>query len=117
MEARCASRASRTSATRWPSPSCWPICAWRRERSRLASRLGIYRFKSELEDLAFKYLDPDQYREIHDKLSAVEEERAEFLRRVITILQERLTESGIRATITGREKHLYSIYHKMIAKD
>jgi GTP diphosphokinase / guanosine-3',5'-bis(diphosphate) 3'-diphosphatase len=83
----------------------------------LASRLGIYRFKSELEDLAFKYLEPEQYREIYTRLSALEEERAEFLRRVVTILQERLAEADIKAVITGREKHLYSIYHKMIEKD
>jgi RelA/SpoT family (p)ppGpp synthetase len=83
----------------------------------LASRLGIYRFKSELEDLAFKYLEPEDYGEIYTKLNALEEERAEFLRRVVTILQERLAEADIRAVITGREKHLYSIYRKMIEKE
>jgi RelA/SpoT family (p)ppGpp synthetase len=83
----------------------------------LASRLGIYRFKSELEDLAFKYLEPDHYREIHTRLAALEEERAEFLGRVVKILHERLAEADIKAVITGREKHLYSIYHKMIEKE
>ena len=83
----------------------------------LASRLGIYRFKSELEDLAFKYLEPEQFREIHARLTALEEERAEFLNRVILILQERLAEADIKAIITGREKHLYSIYRKMVEKD
>jgi GTP diphosphokinase / guanosine-3',5'-bis(diphosphate) 3'-diphosphatase len=83
----------------------------------LASRLGIYRFKSELEDLAFKYLEPERYEEIHSRLAALEVERNEFLTRAISILQERLAEADIRAIITGREKHLYSIYRKMIEKD
>ncbi len=79
----------------------------------LASRLGIYRFKSELEDLAFMYLEPQKYREIANRLAALEEERSQYLARVIAILQERLLEAAIEARISGREKHLYSIYKKM----
>ncbi|MEP7198193.1 MAG: bifunctional (p)ppGpp synthetase/guanosine-3',5'-bis(diphosphate) 3'-pyrophosphohydrolase, partial [Chloroflexota bacterium] len=83
----------------------------------LASRLGIYRFKSELEDLAFKYLEPDHYQDVFRQLAALEEERSQYLARVIEILQERLQEADIKAVITGREKHLYSIYQKMVEKD
>ncbi|TMC48045.1 MAG: bifunctional (p)ppGpp synthetase/guanosine-3',5'-bis(diphosphate) 3'-pyrophosphohydrolase, partial [Chloroflexi bacterium] len=83
----------------------------------LASRLGIYKFKSELEDLAFKYLEPQHYAEVASRLAADEAARSEYLRRVINILHERLAEPGIKAQITGREKHLYSIYNKMVEKD
>ncbi len=83
----------------------------------LASRLGIYKFKSELEDLAFKYLEPQRYLEVSSRLAAHEAERSQYLQRVINILHERLDEAGIRAQITGREKHLYSIYKKMVQKD
>ncbi|MBI1800638.1 MAG: bifunctional (p)ppGpp synthetase/guanosine-3',5'-bis(diphosphate) 3'-pyrophosphohydrolase [Chloroflexi bacterium] len=82
----------------------------------LASRLGIYRLKSELEDLAFQYLEPERYQEIAAHLSAQEEERSIYLARVISILGDRLQEAEIAASITGREKHIYSIHKKMTQK-
>ncbi|MBI5879510.1 MAG: bifunctional (p)ppGpp synthetase/guanosine-3',5'-bis(diphosphate) 3'-pyrophosphohydrolase [Chloroflexi bacterium] len=83
----------------------------------LASRLGIYKFKSELEDLAFRYLEPEAYQDLATRLISLEEERVQFLQRVIDTLQERLAESDIKAVISGREKHLYSIHRKMVEKD
>ncbi|MCA1554057.1 MAG: bifunctional (p)ppGpp synthetase/guanosine-3',5'-bis(diphosphate) 3'-pyrophosphohydrolase, partial [Chloroflexi bacterium] len=83
----------------------------------LASRLGIFKFKSELEDLAFKYLDPERYQEVAVRLAALEEERSQYLQRVIGILRERLDDAGIHAHFSGREKHLFSIYKKMVQKD
>ncbi len=83
----------------------------------LANRLGIYKFRSELEDLAFKYLEPEHYEEVASRLAEREAERTEYLQRVISILRERLQESDIHAHISGREKHLYSIYKKMVQKD
>jgi GTP pyrophosphokinase len=82
----------------------------------LANRVGIYRFKSELEDLAFKYLQAQEYQEIAQRLAESEPEREEFLTRVIQILQTRLDDAGVDCRIRGREKHIYSIYRKMLAK-
>jgi guanosine-3',5'-bis(diphosphate) 3'-pyrophosphohydrolase len=82
----------------------------------LANRLGIWQLKWQLEDLSFRYLDPDSYHEIAQLLAARRAERAAYLEQVIALLKERLAREGIRARITGRPKHLYSIYHKMVEK-
>lgn len=80
----------------------------------LANRLGIGRFKWELEDLAFKYLEPEQYRQIQLFVSEKRIDREERIERIIEILRQRLTEVGIRVLeLQGRPKHLYGIYHKM----
>jgi GTP pyrophosphokinase len=80
----------------------------------LANRLGIGRFKWELEDLAFKYLEPEQYRQIQLLVSEKRADREERIERIMEILRERLTQVGIRVVeIQGRPKHLYGIYHKM----
>jgi len=84
--------------------------------SPLASRLGIWQLKSELEDLAFKYLDPDNYHRVVQLLSEQREQREQYLDRVIAILSHRLEREGIEAQITGRPKHIYSIYRKMRSK-
>ncbi len=81
--------------------------------SPLAHRLGIYMIKWELEDLAFRYLQPDDYFELVDKLAKKRREREKFINRIIWILQDYLSESSIEAEIQGRPKHLYSIYNKM----
>ncbi len=81
--------------------------------SPLAHRLGIYMIKWELEDLAFRYLQPDDYFELVDKLAKKRREREKFINRIIWILQDYLSEAGIEAEIQGRPKHLYSIYNKM----
>jgi guanosine-3',5'-bis(diphosphate) 3'-pyrophosphohydrolase len=82
----------------------------------LANRLGIWQLKWQLEDLAFRYLDPDTYYQIAQLLAERRAERAAYLERVIDLLKRRLDREGIRARITGRPKHLYSIYTKMQEK-
>jgi GTP pyrophosphokinase len=79
----------------------------------LAHRLGIYKIKWELEDLAFRYLNKQEYYYLVDKLSKKRREREDFIGRMIEILKEKITEAGIAADISGRPKHLYSIYNKM----
>ncbi len=81
--------------------------------SPLAHRLGIYMIKWELEDLAFRYLQPDDYFQLVDKLAKKRREREKFINRIIWILQDYLSEASIEAEIQGRPKHLYSIYNKM----
>lgn len=80
----------------------------------LANRLGIWRFKWELEDLAFKYLEPEAFRQIQQLVSEKRTAREERLAKVAEGLRQRLAEAGIRCLdISGRPKHLYSIYQKM----
>ncbi|MGM0651282.1 MAG: RelA/SpoT family protein [Bacillota bacterium] len=79
----------------------------------LAHRLGIYMIKWELEDLAFRYLQPDDYFKLVEKLHKKRRERENFINRIIWILQDYLSEAKIEAEIQGRPKHLYSIYNKM----
>jgi len=79
----------------------------------LAHRLGIYMIKWELEDLAFRYMQPDEYFQLVDKLAKKRRERENFINRIIWILQDYLSEASIEAEIQGRPKHLYSIYNKM----
>jgi GTP pyrophosphokinase len=83
----------------------------------LANRLGIRQVKSELEDLAFKYIDPEHYGEIEQRLVAEGEERERYIERVTTELRRALENAGIKATISGRWKHMYSIYRKMERKE
>jgi len=82
----------------------------------IANRLGIWQLKWQLEDLSFRYLDPQKYHEIAGLLVDRRAERAEYLERVVALLREKLTAEGINARITGRPKHIYSIYRKMLAK-
>ncbi len=80
----------------------------------LAHRLGIGRFKWELEDLAFKYIEPDAYRQIQDLVAEKRGDREARLAKVTEVLKARLEQAGIRYTdISGRPKHLYGIYQKM----
>lgn len=79
----------------------------------LAHRLGIYKVKWELEDLAFRFLEPERYYNLVDRLVKKREDREEFISRVINKLKERLEDVGIEADIQGRPKHLYGIYEKM----
>lgn len=79
----------------------------------LANRLGIYSLKWELEDLSFKYLCPEEYHEIVTGLDRKREERLTFINKIQQDLQEQLKIQGIKADVTGRAKHLYSIYRKM----
>ena len=80
----------------------------------LANRLGIGRFKWELEDLAFKYLEPEAYREIQSLVAEKRGDREARLEKVSEMLRDRLTNIGACVKeITGRPKHLYGIYQKM----
>ena len=83
----------------------------------IAHRLGMQRLKWELEDTSLKYLDPIGYQEIADELAARSSAHEEFLSGIQKRIQERLDEEGIRCTIYGRVKHIYSIYRKMYAQN
>ncbi|MGQ9489744.1 MAG: RelA/SpoT family protein [Anaerolineae bacterium] len=82
----------------------------------LASVLGMYQLKWELEDLAFRYLEPEIYVKIATDLAEQREKREAYIARVIEILHKELEKHGISATIKGRPKHIYSIYRKMKRK-
>ena len=79
----------------------------------LAHRLGIYQIKAQLDDLAFKYIYPQQYREISQKVAQTRAERQQEVLQLVHILKERLWERGVHADVMGRPKHLWSIYRKM----
>ncbi|MEX7540107.1 bifunctional (p)ppGpp synthetase/guanosine-3',5'-bis(diphosphate) 3'-pyrophosphohydrolase, partial [Acinetobacter baumannii] len=85
--------------------------------SPLAHRLGIAQLKWELEDLAFRYLAPDRYKEIASLLNEKRLEREHYIQFVIDRLKSELAAHGIEAEITGRAKHIYSIYRKMKSKN
>ncbi len=82
----------------------------------LANRLGIWQLKWELEDLAFRFTDPDTYKEIASALQEKRGERESFIADVQATLQEELWNHGIHAKIAGRPKHIYSIWRKMQRK-
>lgn len=79
----------------------------------LAGRLGIYKIKSELEDLALYHLDRTAYAHIKDKIAEKKAQRDGRVAMVMSLLSQHLKESKIKATVEGRSKHFYSIYHKM----
>ncbi|MDG6772932.1 bifunctional (p)ppGpp synthetase/guanosine-3',5'-bis(diphosphate) 3'-pyrophosphohydrolase [Thiomicrorhabdus sp. ZW0627] len=82
----------------------------------LANRLGIAQLKWELEDLSFRFLEPDQYREIAQQLDSNRLGREAYIDSVIEILKTLLESQNIEAKITGRPKHIYSIWKKMQRK-
>ncbi len=82
----------------------------------LAYRLGLYAIKTELEDLSLKYMYPEQYAEIEAKMDATAAERNEFIERFIQPIKDKLSESGIEFSISGRVKTVYSIWSKMQRK-
>ena len=79
----------------------------------LANRLGVYSLKWELEDLSFKYLYPEEYRELVEGIDKKREERLKFIDLILDQIKVELKKQKIEAEITGRAKHLYSIYRKM----
>lgn len=83
----------------------------------LANRLGVWQLKWELEDLAFRYLEPRAYREIAGQLAERRTERARRVASAQEQLQEKLKEMGLKGEVTGRPKHIYSIYRKMQRKN
>ncbi len=79
----------------------------------LANRLGMYSLKWELEDLSFKYLYPEDFKEIVEGIDRKREQRLEFIEKIMDDIKLELKKEKIEAEITGRAKHLYSIYRKM----
>jgi GTP diphosphokinase / guanosine-3',5'-bis(diphosphate) 3'-diphosphatase len=82
----------------------------------LANRLGIWRIKWELEDLAFRYINPEKYKEIAENLAERREDREHQIDRILAKLKALLDQSSIHVEISGRPKHIYSIYRKMVEK-
>jgi len=83
----------------------------------IASRLGIYTIKKELEDLAFQYLFPDKYTKINKKIRSGHKEREVYVKRVKHILHKKMAKANIKCHILGRHKHVFSIYQKMIQQN
>ncbi len=81
-----------------------PICA----------RLGISKIRYEMEDLCLMYLHPNEYEDLSSKINLKKQERASQVDKIVKELSENITNAGIKATIEGRSKHLFSIYRKMV---
>jgi guanosine-3',5'-bis(diphosphate) 3'-pyrophosphohydrolase len=82
----------------------------------LAGRLGMFRVKAELEDLAFFYLEPEAYQQIQEGLILKKGEREKYVEEICELLREKLVEHGLQGEVSGRLKHIYSIYRKLQAQ-
>ena len=82
----------------------------------IANRLGIHQFKWELEDMAFRYLEPQVYLKIAKSLATKRDQRKACIDNFILLLQQRLSSDSINSEIYGRPKHIYSIWKKMLRK-
>ncbi len=82
----------------------------------LANRLGVWQIKWELEDLSFRFLEPETYKRIAKMLDERRSEREKFIETTMVRLKAQLTNAGIQAEVQGRPKHIYSIWNKMRAK-
>jgi len=85
--------------------------------SPLAHRLGIHHIKTELEERGFEALYPNRYNVLKKVIKAARGNRKEMIQRILSEIEGRLKEAGIICSVQGREKHLYSIYYKMIQKE
>ena len=83
----------------------------------IAMRLGISKIKVELDDLSLKYLKPDVYYDLVDKIALRKSAREDFVNRIVEEVKEHLKTSGIDAQVAGRVKHFFSIYKKMVNQD
>ena len=83
----------------------------------LAHQLGLYNIKSEMEDIYFRFAEPEQYRAITRKLKATEKDRTRLMNEFIKPLEDELSEAGIRYKLKMRTKTAYSIYRKMLKQD
>ena len=79
----------------------------------LANRLGLYSIKAELEDLGFKYMYPEKYYELVESINKKKDERLSFIDKIMDDIRVQLKKQRVDAEVTGRAKHLYSIYRKM----
>ncbi|MEO8144591.1 MAG: bifunctional (p)ppGpp synthetase/guanosine-3',5'-bis(diphosphate) 3'-pyrophosphohydrolase [Betaproteobacteria bacterium] len=84
--------------------------------SPLANRLGVWQLKWELEDLSFRYIEPELYRKIAQMLDQKRVEREEYIENSIQVLLKELQKLNLKAEVTGRPKHIYSIWNKMRTK-
>ena len=82
--------------------------------SPIAHRLGISKIKVELDDLALKYLEPDVYYDLAEKISLKKDSREAFVRGIVEEVSEHMKNAGIEAKVDGRVKHFFSIYKKMV---
>jgi GTP pyrophosphokinase len=82
----------------------------------LANRLGIWQIKWELEDLALRYLEPEAYQSLVIQLAEKREDRERYIQRIVTLLVTELKKAGVEATVSGRPKHINSIWRKMQRK-
>src|SRR3954471_8083808 len=113
--------ASRTQTLRWFARNEHPErAAYARESldiySPLANRLGVFQLKWELEDLSFRFLEPELYKRIAGMLDEKRLEREHYIRRAVGALGRELEAAGVRGEIHGRPKHIYSIWNKMRTK-
>lgn len=83
----------------------------------LANRLGLHRLKLELEDLSLRYLKPDMYNQLCSGVERYQVRGKEYIEKVIVLLEEMLQENDIPGRVSGRTKHIYSIYHKMVQQN
>ena len=83
----------------------------------LAHRLGIHWMKSELEDLSFRHLKPEMYEKIKRQVNKKKKERELYIKRVVGLIEDELEKHKLRAKVSGRPKHFYSIFHKMEQQD
>jgi len=83
----------------------------------LANRLGVWQLKWELEDLSFRYLEPELYKKIAGMLDERRVEREQYIARSIAMLEQELTAANVKAEFSGRPKHIYSIWNKMRSKE
>ncbi|MFJ0673790.1 bifunctional (p)ppGpp synthetase/guanosine-3',5'-bis(diphosphate) 3'-pyrophosphohydrolase, partial [Bordetella bronchiseptica] len=113
--------ASRLQSLRWHAETRTPCAAgFARETldlyTPLANRLGIWQLKWEMEDLAFRFLEPERYKQIAHLLEEKRVEREAFIAEAIARMQEALARAGVVAEVSGRPKHIYSIWNKMRLK-
>ena len=106
--------ASATNAPGWSADECRVLAEEAREiYAPLAGRLGMGRVESELEDLAFAILEPEEYRWLSEAIAEYTQEQGGYVERVVKILRDEMASIHLHAEVSGRVKHLYSIYKKI----
>ncbi len=113
--------ASRTQTLRWYAKNAAPDRnGYARETldiyAPLANRLGVWQLKWELEDLSFRFLEPETYKKIAQMLDEKRAEREQYIQDAMALLARELRAAGVEAVIAGRPKHIYSIWNKMRTK-
>lgn len=83
----------------------------------IAQRLGISRIKIELDDLSLKYLNPEAYYDLVEKVAVRKDTREEYINSLVEMVRKQVVEAGVEAEISGRAKHFFSIYKKMVNQD